>query len=134
MGEAEGAEDSEDAENAGGRGGIAGGAGGGGSSGKSIVVSGVWKPTVFRGRRRVPLLAFGVMPRESQIMLYTSMFSIFIRIIGIHKGRGTNGKDQHGCFPHVGMLGLVLRRWLSLGDVHDRSRVVRVDGIECLWL
>jgi hypothetical protein len=35
-----------------------------------------WSPTGFRGRRRVPLLGCGSIPRESQIMLYTSIFSV----------------------------------------------------------
>jgi hypothetical protein len=42
---------------------------GSGSLGFSGLVSGVWVPTVLRGRRRVPLLGFGSRPRESQTML-----------------------------------------------------------------
>jgi len=40
-----------------------------GSLGSSGLVSGVWKPTVLRGKRRVPLLGLGSSPRESQRML-----------------------------------------------------------------
>lgn len=54
------------------------GDGRGGSLGSSGEVSGVWKPTGWSGRRRVPLLGFGSIPRESQIMLYTSVFSILV--------------------------------------------------------
>lgn len=35
----------------------------------------VCKPTGFRGRRRVPLLGTGSTPMESQMILYSSMFS-----------------------------------------------------------
>lgn len=34
------------------------------------------KPTGFNGRRRVPLFACGAISKESQIMLYTSIFSV----------------------------------------------------------
>ena len=42
---------------------------GGGGSCSSGEGSGVWRPTGFRGKRRVPLLGLGERPRESQIML-----------------------------------------------------------------
>ena len=35
------------------------------------------RPMGTKGRRRVPLLAMGLIPRESQTMLYTSVFSTF---------------------------------------------------------
>jgi hypothetical protein len=40
-----------------------------GSLGSSGIVSGVWRPMGFRGKRRVPLLGRGSRPRESQRML-----------------------------------------------------------------
>lgn len=42
---------------------------GSGSLGSSSAVSGEWIPTVFKGRRRVPLLGLGTRFSESQIML-----------------------------------------------------------------
>jgi hypothetical protein len=48
-----------------------------GSDGTSFggVSGSVCKPTGFRGRRRVPLLGAGSAPMESQMMLYSSIFS-----------------------------------------------------------
>jgi hypothetical protein len=40
-----------------------------GSLGSSGIVSGVWKPMGWRGKRRVPLFGLGSRPRESQRML-----------------------------------------------------------------
>ena len=56
----------------------------GGSSGVSsgVLSSSEWRPTGFKGRRRVPLLARGVIPMESQTMLYTSMFSVLMLVFG----------------------------------------------------
>ena len=48
-----------------------------GSLGVSLVESSssLCRPTGFKGRRKVPLLGAGVRPMESQMMLYSSMFS-----------------------------------------------------------
>lgn len=46
-----------------------GGRDGSGSCGFSGPVSGVWGPTGWSGRRRVPLFGLGSRPRESQTML-----------------------------------------------------------------
>lgn len=39
------------------------------------VCSSEWSPTGCKGRRSVPLFGSGLIPSESQRMLYTSMFS-----------------------------------------------------------
>lgn len=41
----------------------------GGSFGSSRAVSGECSPTVFKGRRKVPLFGLGTSPKESQIIL-----------------------------------------------------------------
>lgn len=48
----------------------------GGSSGVSCSGVSECRPTGFRGRRRVPLLGFGSAPIVSQMILYSSIFSI----------------------------------------------------------
>jgi len=35
-----------------------------------------WSPRGLNGSRKFPLLGLGSIPRESQMMLYTSMFSL----------------------------------------------------------
>lgn len=78
-----------------------------GSLGVSLSVSSssLCKPTGLRGRRRVPLLGAGVRPIESQITLYSSMFSEKSVSKIQQREMMTYGKVPCDCQACAGMLG-----------------------------